>query len=150
MCVQIDGVTISAKSEVQLNGQGFIQVGNCKTSPNVNLYFFDTLGQNHFQVSNMNASTTFSDVEMQINDCMFCPNGEVIFKALLINPTKCQTSSKTKTKTASRRSKLSSIQLELESGTRLSDSLSTFFSRCLSHQIFSRLQCSMISPRFQT
>ena len=33
----------------------------------------------------MNASTTFSDVEMQINDCMFCPNGEVIFKALLIN-----------------------------------------------------------------
>ena len=36
----------------------------------------------------MNASTTFSDVEMQINDCMFCPNGEVIFKALLINPNK--------------------------------------------------------------
>ena len=33
----------------------------------------------------MNASTTFSDVEMQINDCMFCPNGEVIFK---VNPKK--------------------------------------------------------------
>ena len=48
MCVQIDGVTISAKSEVQLNGQGFIQVGNCKTSPNVNLPFLYTLGQNHF------------------------------------------------------------------------------------------------------
>jgi len=52
--IKIDGVKISAKSEVQLNGQGFIQV------------------------SNMNASTTFSDVEMQINDCMFCPNGEAV------------------------------------------------------------------------
>ena len=36
----------------------------------------------------MYASTTHRDVEMQINDCMFCPNGEVIFKALLINPNK--------------------------------------------------------------
>ena len=71
--VQIYGVTLTAQSDVNINGQGFIQVEMQKLFQLLkpNMYKFQ------LQASNLNVSARYSELDMRFFQCHMCSNGEV-------------------------------------------------------------------------